>query len=198
MSVQRRAHLGMDPGKSGFITIMLDGEFTFYPMPTHKVETGEKLKNGSPQMKPVFHDEGVMLLALQIRRDFPNTHFTAIVEDVHGIVGSSTTAVFNFGFTVGMQRMLLFMLRAEIIAVSPQKWMNYMFRDIEKVMVPAPKNKSGVKHDTKGTGAALVARDWPSMDFRKDPSKKVSLRDAICSDKVDSFLMCIYGYRNYK
>ena len=39
-------YIGMDIGKDGYTTILKDGEFIFYAMPEHKVETGKLLKSG--------------------------------------------------------------------------------------------------------------------------------------------------------
>ena len=55
-------YIGMDIGKDGYTTILKDGEFIFYAMPEHKVETGKLLKSGKPQMKKVFHEEGLVTM----------------------------------------------------------------------------------------------------------------------------------------
>ena len=65
--MDKTIYIGMDIGKDGYTTILKDGEFIFYAMPEHKIETGKLLKSGKPQMKKAFHEEaGAQLTILTL------------------------------------------------------------------------------------------------------------------------------------
>jgi len=193
MSEKKKIFLGVDPGKSGFITIYdpTVDEYDFYSMPEHKIETGTILKSGKPEMKTEFHTEGFRGLVFEIHKKYPNCQFIAAIEEVGGRQGWSAENNFNFGHTAGLQMMLLIMLKAEIELVRPQKWQSYIYQGYEKVKVPSSTGKTMV-HDTKAT-SAIVAQDLaPTLDFKRTPRSK-----NIDDNKTDSFLICVYRYRRY-
>lgn len=191
---QKIVFLGLDPGKAGFITVYepeLD-EYSFYPMPEHKVPTGKILKSGREEMKTEFHPEGFRDLILKLHSKYKGYKIVAAMEDVHGRQGWSAENNFNFGHTAGLQLMILIMLRAEIELVKPQKWQSFMYQGFKKVMIPSSTGKTMV-NDTKATSALVATSIAPNIDFRRT-ERSSNLDD----NKTDSFLLCLYRYRRYK
>lgn len=189
MVEDKTAIIGIDPGKLGFICIYLDGEYTFYPMPYHKVPTGEKLKSGKPKMKNEFHENGFRSLIFKINENFPNCKFIAAIEDVHGREGWSAQNNFNFGYVAGMQKMICIMLGAEIEMVKPQKWQSIMYKGFNKIMIPSSTGKT-MDCDTKATSEMVAKKLGEGIDFRKTERSTTS-----DDNKTDAFLICEYKRR---
>lgn len=185
--------LGVDPGKQGYITGTSNGkDFKFYPMPTHKVETGKLLKSGKPQMKDQFHIHGMVDVATKINNDFPNMEIVVAIEEVGGRGGWSATNNFNFGYTAGLQRMIFEFLDAEIIMVRPQKWQSVVRRGYELKKVPSSSGKTMVV-DSKLMAEQIATTEFPNIDFRNTERSKINH-----DGKIDSFLICLYLMRTYK
>lgn len=183
----KNLYIAIDPGKAGFISIITqDGERSFFAMPTHKVETVETLANGKPKMKTEFYEKGLVLLAAEIAKRYPDTKRYGCIEEVIGRQGWSAQNNFNFGYVAGMQKMMLMLLGCKIMMVRPQKWQSYMYQGFSKVMVKSSTGKTMV-HDTKATSKIVAQSIAPSVDFRKTEKSK-NLDD----NKTDAFLMCHY------
>tara|TARA_R110000796_G_scaffold134716_5_gene250529 strand:+ start:3291 stop:3869 length:579 start_codon:yes stop_codon:yes gene_type:complete len=190
--MNRQILLGMDPGKDGYITAY-DGEaFTFYPMPTHKVETGKLLKSGKPQMKDEFHISGLVNLTKQIHSDFKDCELAVAIEEVGGRGGWSATNNFNFGHTAGMQRMIFEILGAQIIMVRPQKWQSLVRRGYDLMKVKSSTGKTMVV-DSKMMAEHIATTEYPKIDFRKTDRARNNH-----DGKIDSFLICLYNIRTFK
>lgn len=186
------AYVGIDPGKDGFITIFRDNRYFFYPMPTHKVETGELLDSGKPQMRTEFYERGVMLLSLYIKDELKGYYVYGCIEQVTGRQGWSANNNFNFGHTAGMQKMLLDMISHEVIKVRPQKWQTYMYQGYEKIMKPSSTGKTMV-HDTKATSKMVSEVIAPDIIFsRQGIRKRDGTTHKVHDGKTDSFLICLY------
>ena len=183
---------GMDPGKEGFITAFDGKKFTFYAMPTHKVETGEVLENGKPKMKTEFHINGLTDTIRQIHSDFKGCKLIAAIEQVGGRGGWSATNNFNFGYTAGLQRMMFEILGAEIIMVRPQKWQSVVRQGYDLKKVKSSSGKTMVV-DSKMMAEHIATTEYPEIDFRKTERSKVN-HDGKC----DSFLICLYNIRTHK
>jgi len=191
----KTAYIGFDPGADGFITICdkdQGEEFTYYAMPTQPEETGKLLKSGKPQTKPVFSYSGLIELAVVIRLEFSEHKFVAAIEEVGGRGGWSATNNFNFGYKAGAQRMLLELLRAEIIMVRPQKWQSFMRKGYELIKNPSSSGKTMVV-DSKAMAELIATTEYPGQDFRKTERAKNNH-----DGKIDSFLICLYLMRTYK
>lgn len=187
--MEKIAYIGVDPGKSGFITVFFGNDFTFYPMPTHKVETGETTKTGKAKMKTEFHEAGLVDLVYKIKADFPDCKFKVAIEQVGGRTGWSAQNNFNFGYTAGMQKMIFQMLRAEIIMVRPQKWQSFMRQGYPNIKKKSSTGKTMV-NDPKAVAEMIVKTEYPQIDFRKTTRAKVN-----DDNKIDSFLICLYLVR---
>lgn len=188
--------IGVDPGKQGFITVYDPNkdQYDFYPMPEEKIETGGFSKTGKPEIKSEFSPMALKNLAIEIDDKYNHSgkyRFHAIIEDVVGRQGWSAQNNFSFGNTAGIQLMFLMQLNAEVTFVRPQKWQSMMYQGHEKIMVASSTGKTKV-HDTKATSAKVAQSLAPDIDFRKTTRSK-----NIDDNKTDSFLMCIYGYKQF-
>ena len=189
----KKAFIGFDPGADGFITAKVEGEeHKFYAMPTEPEETGKFLKNGKPQTKPVFSYSGLIELAVVIRMEFSGCRFVAAMEQVGGRGGWSATNNFNFGYKAGCQRMVLELLRAEIIFVRPQKWQSFVRKGYKLIKNPSSSGKTMVI-DSKAMAEQIATTEFPGIDFRK--TKRA---DKNHDGKIDSFLICNYLIQTYK
>jgi hypothetical protein len=184
------AHIGLDPGKLGFITLHVDGKYSFYPMPEHQVETGKLLKNGSPQLKWEFHEDGFRELTFEIKKAIGTKKLKVAIEEVGGRGGWSATNNFNFGYTAGMQKMIFIMLGAEITMVRPQKWQSFMRQGYDNIKKASSTGKTMI-NDPKAVAKMIVDAEYPGIDFRK--TKRAKTDD---DNKIDSFLLCLYLIRN--
>ena len=182
----RNVYIGVDPGKAGFVTVIKDEEFIFFPMPEHKVETGKLLKSGKPQMKTVFHEAGLKTLKQEIELLCDGYHIKAAIEEVGGRGGWSSTNNFNFGYTAGLQKMILIMLDADIIMVRPQKWQSVMRQGYPDIKKSSSTGKTQVR-DPKAVAEMIVKAEWPEIDFRKTERSKTN-----DDNKIDSFLVAQY------
>tara|TARA_R110002050_G_scaffold272219_1_gene415987 strand:+ start:2020 stop:2589 length:570 start_codon:yes stop_codon:yes gene_type:complete len=187
----KTVYFGMDPGKDGFITAFDGKDFTFYEMPTHKVETGELLKSGKPQMKTQFHINGIVELTKKIANDFKGCKLLAAIELVGGRGGWSATNNFNFGYTAGIQRMIFEFLDAEMILVRPQKWQSVVRNGYELIKAPSSTGKTMVV-DSKLMAEQIATKEYPDIDFRKTEKSKKNH-----DGKIDSLLICLYLIRTY-
>lgn len=178
--------MAIDPGKSGFLAVLADDEFNFYPMPTHKVPTGETLKSGKPKMKTEFNERGFRQLVLNMNEFYEGYEMHGAIEEVTGRQSWSAQNNFNFGHTAGLQRMIFIMLDVEYVTVRPQKWQAVMYQDVEKVMKKSSTGKTMV-HDTKATSAKAAEKYGPGIDF-----KKTARSTTIDDNKTDAFLMCLW------
>ena len=190
----KEAYIGIDPGKTGYITIYADGEFDFYEMPTHPVPNGKLLKSGKEQTKPEFHEEGFISLFSRIQEKYIDYKLFGCIEKVVGRQHWSAQNNFTFGYVAGLQKMLLIMLGAEITMVRPQKWQATMYGNMERIKIPSQSGKTMV-NDTKAMSAKVAQILAPKIIFSKQGvKKKDGTTHKIHDGKTDSFLICLYLY----
>lgn len=181
-----KIYIGMDPGKDGYITLIKDGEFHFFAMPEHKVETGKFLKSGKPQMKKAFDERGLVTLAIQLKQLCKGYQVVAALEEVGGRGGWSATNNFNFGHTAGLQKFMLMVIGAEIVMVRPQKWQSEMRQGYPNLKKASSTGKTMIS-DPKAVAKVIVDTEYPNIDFRKTEKSKIDH-----DGKIDSFLICMY------
>jgi len=189
------AYLGVDPGKSGFITGFDGDEFKFWAMPTHKVETGEFLKSGKPKMKTIFHEAGLKKMVVDIKQTYLDHDIRIWIEEVGGRGGWSATNNFNFGFTAGMLKVCMLLLSEENFMVRPQRWQSLMREGYKNIKKESSTGKTQI-NDSKAMAEYIVEQEYSHIDFRK--TERATKND---DNKIDSFLICLYGYRidvNYR
>jgi len=183
------AYVGVDPGKSGVITIMKDKEFFFFEMPTHKVETGKFTKTKKPVLKDEFFHDGFRDLTFKIRELTRGYKLKVCIEDVGGRGGWSATNNFEFGYVAGMQKMIFIMLGAEINMVRAQKWQSYMRQGYSDIRKASSTGKTMIS-DPKAVAKMIVDNEYPHIDFRKTERAKND-----DDNRIDSFLICMYCKR---
>ena len=91
--------IGIDPGFSGGIAVLKEGQVTAYKTP----ETETDIVDFFRQFDPI------------------NTR--ALIEKVHGMPGMGGVAMFSFGKIYGTTRTALIALKIPFDEVSPQTWM---------------------------------------------------------------------------
>lgn len=182
-------HIGIDPGKTGFITLFKDNEFLFYPMPKVKKPTGELTKSGKPQMKSVFCEDALVDMLFDIAKTCKGYKVKAKIEDVVGRNGWSAERNFNFGGIAWVQRFMMRIIRADIEMVRPQKWQSYIYQNYSMIKMPSSTGKTMV-NDTKAMSEMVAKKEYPHINFGK--TEKCNNVD---HNKTDSFLICLYSIR---
>lgn len=194
---KNRIYIGVDPGKTGFITLLKnDDNPVFFEMPYKKVETGELLKSGKPKTKLEFDEYGFIhifndILYGYIANENVDTEVYVSIEEVQGRGGWSATNNFNFGYIAGMLKMLFITMGIKnILMVRPQKWQSYMRQGYPDLKKASSTGKTQIR-DPKAVAEMIVKNEFPSIDFRK--SERAKKND---DNKIDSFLIAQYLKRN--
>lgn len=184
-------YIGIDPGKDGFITLFDNqtNKFSHIPMPEESVETGELLKSGKPKMKKVFSEKGLRNIVFYLSSKYVDYKKYAAIEDVTGRQGWSSQNNFNFGYTAGLQKMILVMLGCAILMVRPAKWQSYVRQGYKEIKKPSSTGKTQV-NDPKAIAEMIVNKEYPDIDFRKTERAKKNH-----DGKIDSHLICVYLIR---
>jgi crossover junction endodeoxyribonuclease RuvC len=109
-----RLTFGIDPGLSGAVAVLADGEFRdVFDMPT--VGRGAK---GRQTVNAVS-------LAAALREHVsaePGASVLAVLEEVSAMPGQGVTSMFRFGQSVGAVEGVLAALRMPLVRVRPQEW----------------------------------------------------------------------------
>lgn len=108
-----RLILAIDPGQSGAVAALADGEFAgFLDMPTSARKAGGEI------IDPQALGAGMRGLVMQ----HPGAHRIAVIEQVGAMPGQGGTSMFRFGQSDGMARGVVGCLNIPLIQVSPMKW----------------------------------------------------------------------------
>lgn len=185
-------YIGVDPGKTGFISIEVNEKRDFIKMPYHKIPTGKFTKTGKPITKDEFHEEGFLDIFIELTTRFRTEEIKVAIEEVGGRGGWSATNNFNFGYVAGMLKQLFILLGAEIIMVRPQKWQTYMRQGYPDLKKASSTGKTQVR-DPKAVAQLIVETEFPEVDFRK--TERAKKND---DNKIDSFLILQYLIRTSK
>lgn len=108
-----RLTLGIDPGTSGAIVVLADGE----PVKLLDMPANDRLDIGR-EVNPVS-------LAAQLRglsMQYPGAHVMAVLEEVGGRHGEGSRSVFRFGEGYGVVKGVLGALGIGWVTVRPQAW----------------------------------------------------------------------------
>lgn len=116
-------YIGIDPGKTGGISVLLPEEFVeprvrIFPMPPTEKGISEIFKD--------IVDPG----------NSSPTKIQALIEQVHAFPGQGVTSMFTFGQGYGFLRGCLVSFGIPFIEVTPQKWMGYFGFKKEKSELP--------------------------------------------------------------
>ena len=177
----KKIYIGIDPGKQGFIAIIKDEENIFFPMPYERVEG-----------KSVFCEKCLKPLMQDIADVCEGYEIKVAIELVGGRGGWSSTNNFNFGYTAGLQKMMMIMLDADILMVRPQKWQSVMRQGYPAMKKASSTGKTQVT-DSKAIAEFIAVSEWPEIDFRK--STRARKND---DNKIDAFLLAQYLKRTDK
>jgi hypothetical protein len=175
-----KAYMGIDPGKDGFITVLITGvgdkiELVFHKIPLigKEVDLNELnrvIKIIGEQFAGCLH---------------------CVIEDVHAKYGSSAGATFSFGYVCGATEAIIMANNIPHTKVQPKKWQKDMWEGVPVQKKPSSTGKTLV-NDTKLMSLMAVKRLFPEIDLRAtDRSRKPH------DGKVDSLLLAEYGRRNY-
>ena len=171
----KNIYIGIDPGKQGFISIIKDEEYIFFEMPYEKVD-GKKVFC-ERCLKPLVEDLVTICKGYEVK---------VAIEQVTGRGGWSATNNFNFGYTAGLQKMMMIMLDADILMVRPQKWQSVMRQGYPDIKKSSSTGKTQVR-DPKAVAELIVQTEYPDIDFRK--STRARKND---DNKIDAFLIAQY------
>ena len=171
-----KVYLGVDVGSKGFITLNIDGEFTFYSIADLDFyQISDILRN--------------------IRNNYKDVVCT--IEEVHAIHNSSAKATFAFGEINGILKGLLIANKIPYHLVQPKVWQGVIWENKDIVVKyktikdkKTNKEKSKKVIDTKASSFNAAKRLFPNIDLRRTDKCK-NLDD----NKCDSLLICEYGKR---
>jgi len=169
--------IGIDPGKSGVITIYDSDtrDHAFAPMP----KIGEAIDvKGLAELFEVIKSSG----------DIEH----AVIEDVHAIFGSSAKSTFTFGYVTGLLEMALVANNIPFTKVQPKTWQKQMWQGVSIQKKPSSTGATMV-NDTKLMSITAAKRLFPNIDLRRTKACKIP-----DDNKVDSLLICEYCYKNFK
>lgn len=171
-----KAWVGVDPGKSGAISVMdSNGKIVYraiMPLIGDDVNIHELYK-----------------IFAGLKLDY---ELTLILEDVHSIFGSSAASNFTFGFVCGAIEAIVISHSIKLIKVQPKSWQKEIWQNADKCYKPKKPEQKNPSLDTKATSLKAAIRMFPTFDFRKPNSlRSVNAHDGI----VDAVLICEYGRR---
>jgi len=107
-----RLVLGIDPGKSGGLSVIDENLnlIATYPMPTVKVSGKDKVCPSG--LKAIFESHQIDL---------------AVIEKVGARPGQGVVSMFSFGDLYGVVRALAEVFSDKLIYVTPQEWKGYQY-----------------------------------------------------------------------
>jgi hypothetical protein len=109
-----RVHIGIDPGLSGAVAILIDdGSVQVYDTPTCLIKAAKRDFSGVEMSK---------LLGPFAGRD----DVVVALEAVHSFPGEGVSSAFSFGRGVGIWEGILSAYRIRYARITPQKWKAYM------------------------------------------------------------------------
>jgi len=166
--------IGLDPGKTGAISILKDGEL----IETYRMQSIEKQIDFQDFIR--FTDS--------IQEKFSDQDIVAYLEKVSPIRGSSASSTFNFGKAYGIKK--LFASRYRFKEVKPNQWQKIAWDGITRI---AKTEKGKMKTDTKAMSLVAAKRLFPKWDFRNIGVTGKPLT-TYHDGEVDAALIAYYGY----
>ena len=167
--------IGIDPGKTGFITIIHGNDSPMYiaiPLVAKQLDLSS--------LAVIFYD-----------LHKTNNIIHCVLEDVHAMFGSSAKSTFTFGYVCGVIEALLVANRIPYTKVAPKKWQKQMWEGIPLIKKPSTSGKTHVT-DTKAMSLLAAKRLFPNEDLR------ATIRSKNPHDgKIDSLLLAEYCRRNF-
>ena len=174
----KKISIGIDPGKSGFMTVIgSDKWIVYYAMPLIKKQLDvAELASWFSGMPSLF-------------AEFDSLH--CVIEDVHAMFGSSAKSTFSFGYVCGVIEALLVSNKIPYTKVNPKTWQKEMWQGIPMVKKPSKSGKT-MTTDTKAMSLMAAKRLFPNEDLRAT-ERSTTPHDG----KVDSLLIAEYCRRKF-
>lgn len=149
-----RLVLGVDPGQTGAIAALADGEFAgFADMPTMPRKAGG-------------HQINATQLAAELRglrMAHPGAFCIAVIEQVHALPKQGSASGFRFGQSDGIARGVLGALGIALVEVAPQTW----------------KRSLGLIGAEKDMARTLAIQRFPAASAHLQRKKDVGRADAL-------------------
>ncbi len=127
---------------------------------------------------------------------YKNFDVTVAIEDVHGFVGASTKATFNFGHIagvkLGMTEALSVLYDYRYVMVQPKEWQSAIWKNCDKVYKPKKPKQRTRRVDPKKTSLMAAKRLFPNVDFRRTEKCK-NEHDGL----VDAALIALYVRKEF-
>ena len=149
--------IGMDPGISGAICILMDGKITeIYEMPT--------MIDGKKNKKQVNGAEVTNIINKELVNE---KDINVVIEHVSAMPGQGVTSMFNFGQSFGVLKGICAALKLPVHFIRPVKWKKHFNlinteKDASRTKVievfPYISSKISKKKDVNKADAILIAR----------------------------------------
>lgn len=167
-----RLTIGIDPGVSGAIAVLADGQFErFIDIPTRDRRTGSGREVDVTRLASHLKD---------VRAAHPGAYMFGVMEKVGGHRGQDNARSFNFGQADGGVRATFELLGIPFIEVYPQTWKTYLrMKGVDKeaarqrVIREYPEAASQLQRKKDhGRADALLLAKWAEL------TEQVARRDA--------------------
>lgn len=149
-----RVIAGIDPGQSGAVAVLADGEFyKFIDMPVMSRPAGGQQINGAElaaALRGIWHE-------------FTGASFTAVLEQVSARPKQGVSSMFRFGEGYGVIQGVVATLGMQMVMVHPAKW----------------KKAAGLSGKEKDCARTLAIQRFPSAATQLTRKKDVGRADAL-------------------
>ena len=156
--------VGIDPGISGAISILRDGNISMVvDMPTMAEGTKSKKQINAAELANILTKENI------------SHEDKVILESVSAMPGQGVTGMFSFGQSFGVIKGVCAALELPIFFVRPAKWKKYFellnsSKDASRTkaieMYPSLSNQLSKKKDVNKSDAILIARFYSETRFK--------------------------------
>jgi hypothetical protein len=177
LSNKRDAFIGIDVGKSGAISILIEEEqgvnVKSFATPT--------LPDGDIDVQEFFRILDSFKSEYNIKQ--------VGIEKVHAIFKVAAGSTFEFGRSFGIAEGIVCAAHLPYTLVPPKKWQKEMWQGVDKVL-----KKNSTSTDTKAMSLVSVKRLYPNAELRDNPTpRSTKAHDGI----VDAILIAEYCRRTY-
>lgn len=145
----RATIIGIDPGLSGAIVLMRNGDpYEWLLMPTMKHGASNRVNGAAVRSALGSTTEHISLLA--------------VVEDVHAMPGQGVSSMYNFGHACGVVLGVLAAMEIPVKMVTPQLW----------------KKRAGLIGKDKDAARTKAIQTWPGWVDLNTKAKGQAFADA--------------------
>ena len=171
---KNRFAIGVDPGKSGGIVVVQDGQIID--------------KVIMPVIGKEYDTQAITAFLLKYKEGG-----VVYMENLHAIFGVPARSNFELGRCVGIFQGIAMALKMPLIEYPPKEWQKFSWAGIPVVKNPTGKKKKDgtprYKTDTKKTSLLAAKKIFPAIDFT--PTERAQKpHDGL----IDAGLIAWYGY----